>query len=264
MPHSCTVPESLFSIDGPIAFLTFNRPEARNALTWAMYDALAAACDQVDADGNIRVFVVRAAGEAFAAGTDIRQFTEFASGADGIAYERRLDGIIDRLERVAVATIAQVQGVAAGGGCAIALACDLRVCTPGAKFGVPIARTLGNCLSAANYARIVDLVGPARTKDLLFTGRLLDASEAQSLGLVTRMAAPDEIDGAVRALAETIAANAPLTIRATKEAIRRVALHRRIDAGEVDDLIAACYASRDFREGVAAFLAKRKPGFTGE
>ncbi len=264
MSHSCTVPESLFSIDGPIAFLTFNRPEARNALTWAMYDALAAACDQVDAAGNIRVFVVRAAGEAFAAGTDIRQFTEFASGADGIAYERRLDGIIDRLERVAVATIAQVQGVAAGGGCAIALACDLRVCTPGAKFGVPIARTLGNCLSAANYARIVDLVGPARTKDLLFTGRLLDASEAQSLGLVTRMAAPDEIDGAVRALAETIAANAPLTIRVTKEAIRRVALHRRIDAGEADDLIAACYASRDFREGVAAFLAKRKPGFTGE
>jgi enoyl-CoA hydratase/carnithine racemase len=262
--HSCTVPESSFSVDGPIAFLTFNRPEARNALTWAMYDALAAACDEVDADGNIRVFVVRAAGEAFAAGTDIRQFTGFASGADGIAYERRLDAVIDRLEAVTVATIAQVQGVAAGGGCAIALACDLRVCTPAAKFGVPIARTLGNCLSPANYARIVDLVGPARTKDLLFTGRLLDAIEADSLGLVTRMAEPQEIDGAVRALAETIAANAPLTIRATKEAIRRVALHRRIDAGEADDLIAACYASEDFREGVAAFLAKRKPGFTGK
>jgi enoyl-CoA hydratase/carnithine racemase len=262
--HSGIVPDSLFSLDGPIAFLTFNRPEARNALTWAMYDALTAACDQVDADGNVRVFVVRAAGDAFAAGTDIRQFTGFASAADGIAYERRLDGVIDRLERVAVATIAQVQGVAAGGGCAIALACDLRVCTPAAKFGVPIARTLGNCLSAANYARIVDLVGPARTKDLLFTGRLLDAVEAQSLGLVTRMAEPHDIDGAVRALAETIAANAPLTIRATKEAIRRTALRGRLDAGEADDLIAACYTSRDFREGVAAFLAKRKPAFTGE
>ena len=258
------MPESLFSIDGPIAFLTFNRPEARNALTWAMYDALTAACDQVDADAAIRVFVVRAAGEAFAAGTDIRQFTGFASGADGIAYERRLDAVIDRLERVAVATIAQVQGVAAGGGCAIALACDLRVCTPGAKFGVPIARTLGNCLSAANYARIVDLVGPARTKDLLFTGRLADVAEAQAAGLVTRMAEPDEIDAVVRALAETIAANAPLTIRATKEAIRRTALQRRPDAAAADDLIAACYGSRDFREGVAAFLAKRKPRFTGE
>jgi enoyl-CoA hydratase len=258
------VSDSLFSLDGAIAFLTFNRPDARNALTWAMYDALAAACDQVDGDPNIRVLVVRATGEAFAAGTDIRQFTGFASGADGIAYERRLDAVIDRLERVTVATIAQVQGVAAGGGCAIALTCDLRVCTPAAKFGVPIARTLGNCLSSANYARIVDLVGPARTKDLLFTGRLLDAIEAQAVGLVTRMAEPHEIDAAVRGLAETIAANAPLTIRTTKEAIRRIALRRRLDAGADDDLVAACYASGDFREGVAAFLAKRKPIFTGE
>jgi enoyl-CoA hydratase/carnithine racemase len=257
------VPESLFTVDGPVAFLTFNRPEARNALTWAMYEALAAACDHVDGDASIRVFVVRAAGDAFAAGTDIRQFAAFASGADGIAYERKLDAVIDRLERVTVATIAQVHGVAAGGGCAIAFACDLRVCTPAAQFGVPIARTLGNCLSPANYARIVDLVGPAHTKDLLFTGRLLDAAEAASLGLVSRTAAPAEIDDTVRALAQTIAANAPLTIRATKETIRRTALHRRLEAGDADDLIAACYASQDFREGVAAFLAKRKPRFTG-
>jgi enoyl-CoA hydratase len=255
--------EVLFASDGPVAFLTFNRPEARNALTWAMYEALAGACDQVDADENIRVFVLRGAGEAFAAGTDIRQFTEFATGADGLAYERRLDAVIDRLERVKVATIAQVQGVAAGGGCAIALACDLRVCTPGARFGVPIARTLGNCLSAANYARLVDLVGPGRTKDLLFTGRLIDGREAHSLGLVTGMADRDEIDGAVRALAATIAANAPLTIRATKEAIRRIALKRRPDASEIEDLVDACYGSHDFREGVAAFLAKRAPRFTG-
>jgi enoyl-CoA hydratase/carnithine racemase len=251
-------------LDGPIAFLTFNRPEARNALTWGMYDALTAACDRVDADPNVRVFVVRAAGEAFAAGTDIRQFAEFTTGADGLAYERRLDAVIDRLEEVTVATIAQVQGVAAGGGCAIALACDLRVCTPGAKFGVPIARTLGNCLSPANYARIVDLVGPAHTKDLLFTGRLLEADEAVSLGLVTRLAGPEEIDGAVRALADSIAANAPLTIRTTKETLRRIAAHRRLGAGAADDLIAACYASHDFHEGVAAFIAKRKPVFTGK
>jgi enoyl-CoA hydratase len=255
--------EVVFESDGPIAFLTFNRPEARNALTWAMYDALAGACDQVDGDENIRVFVIRAAGGAFAAGTDIRQFVEFTSGADGLAYERRLDAVIDRLERVRMATIAQVQGVAAGGGCAIALACDLRMCTPGARFGVPIARTLGNCLSAANYARLVDLVGPGCTKDLLFTGRLLDAREAQSLGLVTGMAEPDVIDAAVRALAETIAANAPLTIRATKEAIRRIAVLRRPDVGAVDDLIEACYSSDDFREGIAAFLEKRTPRFTG-
>ena len=258
-----SIPEARFETAGPLAFLTFNRPQARNALTWAMYDALVDACDRVDADDTVRVFVVRADGDAFAAGTDIRQFTGFASGDDGVAYERRLDAVIDRLERVSAPTIAQVHGVAAGGGCAIALTCDLRVCTPAARFGVPIARTLGNCLSAANLARLVDLVGPARTKDLLFTGRLIDVTEAASLGLVTRVAEPEAIDGVVRELAETIAANAPLTIRATKEVVRRLALRRRLDLPEADDVISACYASHDFREGVASFLEKRHPRFTG-
>jgi len=255
--------EAHFESAGPLAFLTFNRPEARNALTWAMYDALVDACDRVDADDTVRVFVVRAAGDSFAAGTDIRQFTGFASGADGIEYERRLDAVIDRLERVAVPTIAQVHGVAAGGGCAIALTCDLRVCTPAARFGVPIARTLGNCLSAANLARLVDLVGPARTKELLFTGRLLDVTEAASLGLVTRIAEPADLDAAVRDLAQSIAANAPQTIRATKEVLRRIAVRRRLDTPAADDIISACYASQDFREGVTAFLEKRRPRFTG-
>ena len=255
--------EALFATDGPLAFLTFNRPQARNALTWAMYDTLVAACDRVDGDSAVRVFVLRAAGDAFAAGTDISQFTGFASGDDGIAYERRLDAVIDRLERVSVPTIAQVDGVAAGGGCAIALACDLRVCTPAARFGVPIARTLGNCLSAANLARLVDLVGPARTKDLLFTGRFLDVQEAFALGLVTTIAERDGIDAVVRELAGRLATNAPLTIRATKEAVRRIAAHRRVAASLADDLISACYASADFREGIEAFLAKRTPRFTG-
>jgi enoyl-CoA hydratase len=258
-----SIPEAQFEAAGPLAFLTFNRPQARNALTWPMYDALVEACDRVDADDIVRVFVIRSAGDAFAAGTDIRQFTGFATGEDGIAYERRLDAVIDRLERVAVPTIAQVHGVAAGGGCAIALACDLRVCTPAARFGVPIARTLGNCLSAANLARLVDLVGPARAKDLMFTGRLLDVTEAASLGLVTRVADVDAIDGVVRDLATTIASNAPLTIRATKETVRRITVRRRLDAADADDLIAACYASQDFHEGVAAFLEKRHPRFTG-
>jgi enoyl-CoA hydratase/carnithine racemase len=128
---------------------------------------------------------------------------------------------------------------------------------------VPIARTLGNCLSAANYARLVDLIGPARTKDLLFTARLIDAREAESLGLVTRMAERATIDAAVRELADTIAIHAPLTIRATKEALRRIAAHRRLSATGADDLVALCYSSDDFREGVEAFLAKRKPRFTG-
>jgi enoyl-CoA hydratase/carnithine racemase len=153
---------AVFESDGPIAFLTFNRPEARNAMTWEMYDALAATCERVDGDAAMRVLVLKGAGQAFVAGTDISQFTSFSSRNDAVEYEQRLDAVIDRLERVRVPTIAQVQGVAAGGGCAIALACDLRVCTPAARFGVPVARTLGNCLSAANYARMIDLLGPGR------------------------------------------------------------------------------------------------------
>jgi enoyl-CoA hydratase/carnithine racemase len=254
----------LFTVDGPVAVLTFNRPEARNALTWEMYQALATACDTVDADSAIRVFVLKGAGgKAFASGTDIAQFTEFKTREDALAYERRLDGAIERLERVAKPTIAQIQGVATGGGFVIAMTCDLRVCTPDSRFGVPIARTLGNCLSAANYSRMVDLVGPARTKDLLFTGRLADAAEAAALGLVTRVVEPDAIDTEVRALADTIIANAPLTIHATKEMVRRIQAARRLPAEQGDDLIALCYGSEDFREGIASFLAKRPPRFEG-
>ena len=130
-----------------------------------------------------------------------------------------MDHVIDRLERVRVPTIAQVQGVAAGGGCAIALACDMRVCTPEARFGVPIARTLGNCLSAANYARLVDLIGPARTKDMLFTGRLIERRRGRVAGARDAHGRPAASwTPWCASLATTIAANAPLTIRATKEA----------------------------------------------
>lgn len=259
-----STPHVLFDIEGAIAFLTINRPEARNAMTWEMYEALVAACEQVDAADAVRVLVLRSAGDkAFISGTDISQFTHFTTPQAPIEYERRMDAIIDRLERVRVPTIAQVQGVAAGGGCAIAFACDMRVCAPDARFGVPVARTLGNCLSASNYARIVDLIGPALTKEIMFTARLIDAAEAQSLGLVTRLVPPADLDAAVRELALAVAGNAPLTIRATKEAVRRIQAHRRLDPQLTDDLVSLCYLSADFKEGVDAFLAKRPPRFTG-
>jgi enoyl-CoA hydratase len=259
-----STPHTLFEVDGPLAFFTINRPDARNAMTWEMYEALVRACDEVDGRGEIQVFVIRAAGgRAFIAGTDISQFVGFDNAETALDYERRLDGVIDRVERVRVPTIAQVQGVAAGGGCAIAFACDMRVCTEDARFGIPIARTLGNCLSAANCARLIDLLGPARTTELIFTGRLIDSAEAGSLGLVTRLATNDDVDGVVRRLAADIAAHAPLTIRATKEAVRRIQEHRRIDRSLDDDLITLCYTSADFKEGVAAFLARRPPQFRG-
>ena len=229
-----------------------------------MYQALVDCCDRVEADPEIRVLVLRGAGgKAFIAGTDIAQFRTFGSAQDGIDYEQRLDAVIDRLEAIDTPTIAQIEGVAAGGGCAIAAACDLRVCTPRSRLGVPIARTLGNCLSAANYARFLDLIGPTRLKELLYTGRLLSADEAVAAGLVNRIAEPDVIDHVVREIAHTIAANAPLTIRATKEMIRRIHAHRRIESTEGHDLIAMCYTSADFKEGVEAFFAKRTPEWKG-
>src|SRR6478672_4949796 len=255
---------TVFETDGPVATLTFNRPEARNAMTWEMYEALVAACERVDDDGELRVLVLQGAGgKAFVAGTDISQFQSFRDREDGIKYEERLDRVLDRLERVSKPTIAQVQGVAAGGGCAIALTCDLRVATPEASFGIPIARTLGNCLSGASYSRLVDVMGPAAVKDMLFTGRLIGGVEAHALGLVTRLVSSAEIEQTVRSLAAEIAANAPLTLRATKEMIRRVLAKRRLAAGEDADMVELCYTSADFREGVTAFLAKRKPTWSG-
>jgi enoyl-CoA hydratase/carnithine racemase len=255
---------TIFETDGPLAILTFNRPDARNAMTWEMYEALVDTCDRVDGDADVRVLILRGAGgKAFVAGTDIAQFQNFRNRDDGLKYEERLDHVLDRLERVTKPTIAQVQGVAAGGGCAIALTCDLRVATPESTFGIPIARTLGNCLSAASYSRLVDLVGPGVVKDLLFTGRLVSGTEAQTLGMVNRVVSADEIEGTVRELAATIAANAPLTLRATKEMIRRVLAKRRLPAGEDADIVEMCYTSHDFREGVTAFLEKRKPKWSG-
>jgi enoyl-CoA hydratase/carnithine racemase len=252
-------PEALFEITGPIARLTFNRPGTRNALTWAMYDALVEACSAADADPDIRALVIRGAGDAFAAGTDIRQFAEFRSGDD----RHRLREPSRRGHRPAGTVTVPTIGVhVAAGGCVIAL-CDLRVCTPDARFGVPIARTLGNCLSAANCARLIDAVGAARANDLLFTGRLIDVAAADGMGLVTRIAEPASIDHAVEELVATIAANAPLTIRAAKAALRRLAAQRRLAAGTDADLIALCYGSADFREGITAFLEKRRPRFTG-
>jgi enoyl-CoA hydratase len=254
-----------YETDGPLATLTFNRPEARNAMTWAMYQALVDACDRVDRDPDIRVFILRGAGgKAFVAGTDIAQFQNFSDREDGLKYEERLDAVLDRLERVTKPTIAQVQGVAAGGGCGIALTCDLRVATPESSFGIPIARTLGNCLSAATLSRLIDLVGPGCAKDVMFTGRLVPADEAHALGLVTRVVSASVIELAVRSLALEIASNAPLTLRATKEIIRRLTAARRLAPGEDIDALEMCYTSNDFREGVTAFLAKRKPHWTGK
>lgn len=255
----------LLEIRDSVAWLTINRPEAGNAMTWAMYDALVKACDQVDESSETRVFVIRSAGGVFCTGTDIGQFTEVFTREAGAAYERRLEVCVSRLERVRVPTIAQVEGVAAGAGCIIALACDFRVCTPAATFGVPIARTLGNGLSLANCTRLVQHFGLSRTRMMLIAGILVDATEAVACGVVSRMSDPQGISPTVNDLATEITRNAPLTIRASREALRRLADHMKADSDSmaVADLVDECYASADFREGVSSFLAKRRPTFRG-
>jgi enoyl-CoA hydratase/carnithine racemase len=256
--------QTTFETHGPLAILTFNRPEARNAMTWTMYEALRDACDRIDRDSDLRVLILKGAGgKAFISGTDIAQFESFKTPDDAVQYELRMDTVLDRLERVTKPTIAQVQGVAAGGGCAIALCCDLRVATPDSTFGVPVSRTLGNCLSGDTCNRMLSLMGPARFKELMFTGRFIHAPEAQTLGLVNRMVDAGDIDQVVRELAAEIASRAPLTIRAIKEMTRRLLARQRLPPGEDRDLIEMCYMSADFREGVAAFMAKRPPQWTG-
>ena len=236
-----------------------NRPEARNALTWDMYDALVDACDSAEADRKVRVFIIRGAGGAFAAGTDISQFKGFDAEA-GVAYEKRLDGVIDRIERLPLITIAEVDGPAVGGGCAIAMACDLRFCSERATFGVPVSKTLGNCLSIANTARMVDTIGVALTRDLLLTGRLVLADEALRSGLVSEVFGEDEITHEVMTLADQLATRKRSTIVATKQMLLRLRDHRRPAAGSADDILRECYGSSDFRNGVAAFLAKASKG----
>ena len=260
---SLTDDHVLVTRHGPVVTLTFNRPHARNALTWAMYERLHETCEQVDADDSVRVLVLRGAGgKAFIAGTDIAQFTAFTTADDGLAYERELERRVARLERVVKPVIAQIQGFATGGGLEIAAACDLRIATPDAQFGVPIARTLGNCLSMEAYSRFVDLLGPSRVKELLLTARLLSADEAHAAGFVHEIVGPEEIEQRVRALASLVGDHAPITLRVSKEAIRRVQEHRRLTGGE--DLIGLTYGSADFREGVRAFIEKRKPRWTGQ
>ena len=255
-------PELIFERDGPLALVTFNRPAAHNALTWGMYDGLLEACERADADPDVRVVILRGAGgRAFVAGTDISQFQSFRTEEDALAYERRLDRVVDRLEAVTRPTLAAIEGYAVGGGAAIAVACDLRYCTPESRIGVPIARTLGNCLSMANYARLVDLVGPARVKDLLYRARLVEGEEAAQIGLVNEVVPAGRLHERVREVALEMAAHAPLTLRVTKEAIRRLQAHRRLPAA--DDLVCQAYMSADFKEGVSAFLGKRKPAFRG-
>jgi enoyl-CoA hydratase/carnithine racemase len=249
-----------YTKSGGVGSVLFDRPEARNAMTWAMYAELATACEAIASDPEVRVAVFRGTGGAFVAGTDIRQFTSFSSGEDGIAYERKIDASIGQIERLPKPVIAVVQGVCVGGGLAIAMACDFRVATPDARFGVPIARTLGNCLSVGNVARLVSHFGPGRTKRILMLAELISAEEALVCGFVSSTVAPEGLDEKVDSMCRRMIGHAPLTMYAAKESVRRITAE---NPPEGDDLIRKIYGSADFKEGVDAFLAKRTPNWKG-
>ena len=255
--------EVLVAREGAIVTLTFNRPEARNAMTWGMYQRLYEVCEEVDGDDSIRVLVLKGAGgKAFVAGTDISQFTQFKDGEDGIKYEKDGDKRSGRLSKVRKPVIAQIQGVCVGGGFGIATAADIRIGTPDSRFGLPIARTLGNCLSMNNYAAFMDVIGPSRLKEMVFQARLMSAPEALTAGFLHEIVDAEQIDQHVRAIAEKVASHAPLTLWATKEAVRRIQASRQLPDG--DDIVRRIYGSDDFKEGVKAFVEKRSPKWSGK
>ena len=255
--------ELLIDNQDGIVLVTLNRPQARNALTFPMYEGLARLANEARDDDAIKAIVITGAGEkAFAAGTDIGQFTNFRTAEDALAYEAKIDRILSALEDCAKPTIAASAGACTGGGAAIAAVCDLRIGAANARFGFPIARTLGNTLSMINHARLASMIGPTRVMDLIFTARLMEAEEMKAAGLLSEIL-PDHAALQARAmeLARTVASHAPLTLRATKQALKRLREPLRLIEG--DDLVAMCFTSADFAEGVESFLNRRPARWQG-
>jgi enoyl-CoA hydratase len=248
--------------DGGVVRVTFDRPAARNAMTFAMWDGLHDLARELDADPAVRIVLFTGAGgAAFVSGTDIGEFRAVASADDGIAYEARIERVIGALEAIRVPTIAAIAGACTGGGVSIAATCDLRIGATSARIGVPIARTLGNCVSLRNVARVGAIVGLDAAKALLLTGTLLDADGAQRRGFLTEVVGDDALAARALEVATSLAALAPLTLRASKEMVRRIRAATPLPDGA--DLVRLCYGSADFQEGRDAFLAKRRPAWQG-
>src|ERR1700751_5568206 len=217
---TATSEDILYHLKNGIGKVTFNRPQARNAFTFGMYERLAEICQEANKDHSIKVLVFQGAGDkAFASGTDINQFRAFKTPEHAIDYESRIDRVLTVVEEGRVPTIAAITGACTGGGAGIAACCDLRIGTKTTRIGFPIARTLGNCLSMSSISRLAALIGPARVKDLIFTARLIGAEEAASIRLLNEVVEDVPVlERRVDELAKLIAGNAPLTLHATKQA----------------------------------------------
>jgi enoyl-CoA hydratase/carnithine racemase len=248
-------------IEDGIAKITFDRPGSRNAMTWAMYETLANACTEIAGRDDVRVVLLRGAGgKAFIAGTDIAQFLAFETGADGVDYEMRIAQYVSAVANLPMPTVAVVEGWAVGGGMAIASVCDFRLSTPGARFGVPIARTLGNCLSAGNLRVLLSTLGMPLVKRMLLLAEMIPAEELTSGGYVHEIVEADALEQRVTDFCSQLAGHAPVTMAVTKEALSRIIESQAVADS---DLIERAYASRDFHEGVRSFVDKRPPQWVG-
>lgn len=250
-----------------VATLTLARPRYLNAMTWAMYSRLAEHIAAVSRDSSVKVIVLRGEGsKALAAGTDIHQFADF-DGRQGIAYEKKVDSIVSVLAMVAKPTIAVIQGYAVGGGMALAAACDLRYANASARIGIPIARTLGNCLAFSTYRRLTEIMGASQVKELVYTGRLMSAGEGKATGFITNIFDDESFEPQLSEVVDAIASHAPLTLWATKtaflrwEELTRQTIDQRIPFEEVVERV---YDSQDFRQAVRSRMTKEPPTWSGQ
>ncbi len=251
--------------DGPIARMVFDHPERRNAITVDMWDAIPETVQSLQEDSEVRVVIMRGAGsEAFVSGADISEFERTRTGNAGREYDALTARAFAALQSLEKPLIACIHGFCIGGGAAIALTADLRYAADDARFAVPPAR-LGLGYHTAGIRALIRIVGYSKTADLLFTARRVGADEARHIGLVNEVFAKDSLDASVDELAQMIATNAPLTIRSAKISLQELArLEAERDTARIHESIEQCYQSDDFREGVRAFLEKRKPEFSGK
>ena len=256
----------LSRVEGEVATLTFNNPERHNAMSLEMWQAGTTALVALIDDPAVRVIVLTGAGgKAFVSGADISKFESERASADGIAtYNAAVERFSKILYDCPQPTIAMIRGYCIGGGIGIAVCCDLRVATENSRFGVPAAK-LGLGYGMESLRRLMQLIGPQFTAEMLFTARQFNATEAAQTGLINRVLPDSEIESYVADMAQTIAGNAPLTIRAAKRIIRELLRDGVVrDTRKCDSLVDACFESEDYREGRRAFLEKRKPVFKGK
>ena len=251
--------------DGRIGWMIFNNPERRNALSSDMWQAIPGVLAAFEADPEIRVVVFRGAGDkAFVSGADISQFEDLrANRAANDAYSAQSATATRAMTGLSKPSVAMINGFCIGGGLAVALTCDLRICSDDSRFAIPAAR-LGLGYGFDGVKALTDLVGPSFAKEILFTARHLTADEAMRIGLVNKVVDGDGLEAAVREQAGMITENAPLTLKAAKMAVGealRDPEHRRLDA--VSRAVDACFESADYAEGRKAFLEKRRPVFQG-